>query len=207
MAVIEWDKLDERYYYSGVDRGIIDLPGVALVPWNGLISVDVIEADIEEVRSVFDGRIYVNQHFGGFFEAKIKAFTFPPGMGAVMGHIEPYPGLNLTAQTRASFNFSFRTMINTDEGYRLHLVYNAMAPHVDKQSETISDDPDAEIFEWIITTLPPKPVMFKPTAHIVINSPTTDPAVLSEIEDLLYGTVSTDPQFPSQMEVFAIFEP
>jgi hypothetical protein len=205
MTTIVWDALDERTYETGIDRGVIELPSLPLVPWNGLISVDESEIDNVGMRTYFEGSVYTNFHFGGFFAADVESFGFPEELSQILGVTELFPGLSITAQPRAEFNFSYRTMVNESD-YKIHLVYNCIVANSDRDNETITDDIEAQKYTFKIITLPPKPVFFRPTSHIVINSVTADSDMLEQVEDILYGTVSTDPAFPTQIEVVEIFE-
>ena len=40
MAVLEWDKVGDRFYQTGVDHGVLYLKDGRVVPWNGLTSIE-----------------------------------------------------------------------------------------------------------------------------------------------------------------------
>jgi hypothetical protein len=56
-----------------------------------------------------------------------------------------------------------------------------------------------------LTGIPQKTMDFKPTAHISIDSGSTPPFILKMLEDILYGTVNTQPRFPTISEVSALY--
>ncbi len=39
MPAIVWDNIGDRFYESGLDRGVLYLSDGSGVPWNGLISI------------------------------------------------------------------------------------------------------------------------------------------------------------------------
>jgi hypothetical protein len=47
---------------------------------------------------------------------------------------------------------------------------------------------------------------YKPTAHVVIDSRTTDPSVLSAIEDILYGTDEDSARIPTLDDLIAAYD-
>lgn len=200
MAVIVWDKIKERSYEHGVDRGVIHVPGSLVLPWNGLVSVDETENNESEVHAQFDGITYANLKFGGFFQALVSAYTFPNQFLEIIGLKEALTGLYLTGQPRLLFNFSYRTQVG-DNDYKLHFVHNAIASPVKRGFDSVSDNIRPEIFEWLINAKPPETDGIKPSAHMVVKSTDVDPAALIDLETLLYGTVSVDPYFPSQLEI------
>lgn len=51
MAILEWDKVGERTYQAGLDRGVLYLNDGTVVPWNGLISVE--ESSDAELKSFY----------------------------------------------------------------------------------------------------------------------------------------------------------
>jgi hypothetical protein len=206
MTRIVWDNVDERPYEWGVDRGVLYVHGEDVVPWNGLISVDEDEVSGSELRSFFEGFVYANFYFGGFFQGSVEAFGYPKEFLSALGINEVLPGLNVTAQTRASFDFAYRTRVG-EEDYKLHLVYNALALQTKFSAKTMDDNISPETYTWDISTIPPAADTYRPTAHLVIDTTRADAAVVEALEDLLYGTDILAPSFPTQVEVVALFTP
>jgi hypothetical protein len=121
-----------------------------------------------------------------------------------------YAGLLITQQPRRPFGFSYRTKIGNDldgldHGYKIHLVYNALASPSERAYATISDTAEAPTRSWAITTLAPKIHGYRPTAHFVIDSRTTPPLVMTNVEDILYGTEAAPPDMPTVTELMTLF--
>jgi hypothetical protein len=93
-----------------------------------------------------------------------------------------------------------------DFGYKIHLVYNALASPTTRTNGTLSETTSLNDFSWKITTKPPAVVDYKPFAHVVIDSRSTDPSVLSLLEDALYGTDSVSASLPTFSELLGIFD-
>lgn len=92
----------------------------------------------------------------------------------------------------------------TDHGYKIHLVYGALASPSEKAHNTVNDSPEALQFSWTIATTPVKVTGFKPSATLTINSLTTATAKLKLLEDKLYGTASKPASLPLPDEVLAL---
>lgn len=206
MARLEWDLIGERAYEMGVDRGVLNVAPGPVFPWNGLISINESSVDDSELRAYLDGVVYANLLFGGFFQCSVRAFGFPDDLPEILGLREVSPGLSLTAQHRAKFNFSYRTLFGENE-YKVHLVYNATASQKGREAKTIGKSSDAEDFLWDISAVPPASSSFRPSSHMVLNSKTIDSAVLLSLETALYGSDSENPYFPTQDQVIEMFTP
>ena len=89
-------------------------------------------------------------------------------------------------------------------GYKLHLIYGALAAPSEKAYATINDSPEAVTFSWEVTTTPVNVAGHKPTASIVINSTKVDAGKLKELEDALYGTEDEEAHLPLPDEVASI---
>ncbi len=105
---------------------------------------------------------------------------------------------------------AYRTQVGndlegTDHGYKLHLIYGAQAAPSEKAYATINDSPEAIAFSWEVTTSPVQVEGYKPAAQLVIDSTKVDAAKLSDLEDILYGTVGDDPRLPLPGEVITLF--
>lgn len=209
MTQLLWDQVGERFYETGVDRGVLYLDNAGFA-WNGLISVQENSSGGDPQPYYVDGYKYANVAASEEFQATIEAFSAPKEFGVCDGVVEVYSGLFATQQRRRSFGLSYRTKIGNDvdgldHGYKIHLVYNALAAPSERNNQTVKDTAEPTTLSWAITTRAPQVAALKPTAHFVIDSTKTDPSVLAELEDILYGTVSTDPVFPSPEELIELF--
>lgn len=222
MTRIIWDATGERHYETGVDRGVLYLPDSGGdysdgFGWNGLVTVTESPTGAESTKQYADNIPYLNlisyEENGG----TIEAFTYPPEFELCDGTRSPSPGVSVGQQTRRSFGFTYRTLkgndlVGTDFGYKLHLVYNALAAPSEKARATVNESPEALTFSWTYTTTPIAiPGLdvsgnpFKPSSTITIDSTVVNAAALAELEDILYGTSGLDPRMPGPEEVFALF--
>lgn len=208
MTALVWDKTGERLYQIGLDRAVLYLKDGAAVVWNGLTSVD--ESSTAEVKPFYmDGVKYLETVVPGDWEGKLKAFTYPDEFDQVMGIIEPSVGLSFHDQPSKSFNLSYRTGVGNDlsqdHSYKIHLLYNLVANPDSHSFATLSDKAEPVEFTWTLSGTPQKAASYKPTVHISIDSADTPPNLLQVLENILYGTLNTQPRFPSIDEVAAMF--
>lgn len=215
MAEIKWDQTGERFYETGVDHGVLYLPdanndytnGVA---WNGLTTVTESPSGAEANPQYADNIKYLNltsvEEFGG----TIEAFTYPSEFAVCDGTAVVTPGVTIGQQARKMFGFSYRSLLGNDVdgndfGYKLHLVYGAMAAPSEKAYATVNDSPEAITFSWEFTTTAVEVPGFKPSATITISSAEVSAAQLKAIEDVLYGRgADSTPRLPLPEEVIEI---
>lgn len=215
MTELTWDDTGEHFYETGVDHGVLYVYdggsyGVG-VPWNGLTGVTESPSGAEATPMYADNIKYLNlvstEEFGG----TIEAYTYPDEFAECDGSVEPAPGVMIAQQNRKMFGFCYRTRIGNELegdalGYKLHLVYGALATPSEKAYATVNETPEAITFSWTFTTTPAPVTGFKPTAHLVIDSTKVGSVELAELEDLLYGTAGTDPELPLPDAVINIFD-
>ena len=209
MARLTWGA-DARFFEAGLDRGVLyvgDNPGVA---WVGLISVSESPTGGEAVPSYLDGYKFRNRSRSEEFEATIDAFTSPPEFDICDGSANLGSGLFAMHQSRKRFNLSYRTQIGDafsglDMGYKIHLVYNALAAPSARSHNTLSVNTEAQILSWVITSRAPQFTGIKPTSHFVIDSRFTPAPLLLSIEDILYGSLTHQARIPSLSELYAMF--
>ncbi|MBK8748769.1 MAG: hypothetical protein IPM04_13175 [Saprospiraceae bacterium] len=214
MTKIVWDKAGERRYETGVDHGVLYTPDNtgaynSGVPWNGLVSVTESPSGAESSKQYADNIVYVNLISAEEFGGTIEAFMSPLEFGQHDGTAAPKKGVYLGQQTRKPFGLAYRTKIGTDldsdEGYKLHLVWGAQAAPSEKAYSTVNDSPEATTLSWEFSTTPVAVPGFKPTAMMVIDSTGVAPADLAALELLLYGDTATDPELPLPEDVIAMF--
>lgn len=220
MTALTWDKAGERYYETGVDRGVLYIPNGSGVynegyAWNGLTAVTESPSGAESNPQYADNIKYLNLISAEEFSGTIEAFYSPPEFDQCDGSASPTPGVSIGQQNRKMFGFSYRTKVGNDQegqdhGYKLHLVYGALAAPSERAYATINDSPEAMTLSWEFTTTPVEigtiaGQTYKPTATLTIDSTKVDSDALSTLEEFLYGTVGTDPSLPSPTEVIALF--
>lgn len=210
MARLSWGTPGERFYETGIDRGVlfVDDHGVA---WNGLISVSEAPEGGEVTGYYIDGVKYTQTATSEDFAGTLEAFSSPKEFGVCDGSRELFSGFIATQQKRKKFALSYRTQIGNDvegldyPGYKIHVVYNALAGPSSRKASTLSDSPEPTIMSWEITTRPERIPGFRPTAHFMVDSRVTPPETIKELEDYLYGTDSTAPQLPSPAQILGMF--
>lgn len=217
MAKIEWDKVGERFYETGVDRGVLypqsdEGTGYATgVAWNGLTAVTESPSGAEATPQYADNIKYLNLISAEEFGATIEAYTYPEEFGRCDGTAELEPGVVIGQQNRKPFALSYRTFKgndtqNTDHGYKIHIIYGATAAPSEKAFATVNDSPEAITFSWELTTNPVAVPGHKPTACITIDSTKVDKEKLGQLEAALYGTESEEPRVPMPEEVANFFK-
>lgn len=214
MTKLLWDKIGERLYETGVKKGVLYPQvngGYPLgVAWNGLTAVTESPSGAEPTPLYADDIKYLNLISAEELAATIEAYTYPDQFAACDGSGQLAVGVKLGQQTRQAFGLSYRTAIGNDVdandyGYKLHLIYGAMAAPSEKAYATINDSPEAITLSWEISTTPVEVTGFKPTASLEIDSTKVSAEKLAALEAILYGTEVADPYLPLPDEVAALF--
>lgn len=212
MARINWTAISERYYETGVDQGVLYVaPNTGGVPWSGLLSVNEAPTGGEVVPYYIDGFKFLQMSVAEEFEATIEAVSAPTSFAACDGSASLSNGLFATQQRRIPFDFTYRTLIGSDdkglnEGYKIHLVYSAMVSPAPRGYGSIKNSADPLKLSWKVSTKPPKADGIRPTSHFVVDSTQTPPDLLLAIENILYGTPSTEARMPTVLELISIFQ-
>src|SRR5699024_7428265 len=125
-------------------------PGVA---WNGLVAVRQTPTGAEPNDIYADNIKYLSLTSMEEFEGSIEAYTYPDEFNACDGILEVVPGASFGQQRRSEFGLVYRTEIgndtlDTDYGYKLHLIWNAKVSPSERAYETINDTPSALTFTW-----------------------------------------------------------
>lgn len=216
MVRLLWDQVGERVYETGVDRGVLYLPNASGiydngVAWNGLTAVTETPSGAEASPQYADNIKYLNLISNEEFGGTIEAFTYPKEFALCDGTATTSGGVSIGQQSRRTFGLSYRTrvgndLVATDFGYKLHLVYGALAAPTEKAYGTINDSPEAIAFSWEFSTSPVEVPGFRPSALLTIDSTKVAAAGLTALENAIYGTVGTNPRLPLPAEVFAFFD-
>ena len=218
MSKLVWDQTGERYYETGVKQGVL-YPQAAGgtypkgVAWNGLTAVTESPSGAEATALYADDIKYLNLISAEEFGATIEAYTYPDEFAQCDGSAALATGVSIGQQSRKAFGLCYRTTLGNDVdgndfGYKLHIIYNALAAPSEKAYATINDSPEAITFSWEITTTPVNVTGFKPTASITIDSTKVDKSKLASLEEILYGKDApsnggegTDPRLPLPNEI------
>lgn len=215
MTKLSWDAPGEKSFETGVDRGVLYRRNPAGAynkgyAWLGLVSVSESPSGAESNKQYADNRVYANLISAEEFSATLEAFTYPDEFEACDGSAELGTGISIGQQKRESFGLAYRTLVgndlNSEAGYKLHLVYGGMAAPTEKAHNTVNDSPELETFSWEISTTPVNVPGHKPTATLTIDSTKVDATRLAAFEDILYGTAGADARMPTPTEVADFFE-
>lgn len=222
MSRLVWDRTGERLYETGTDRGVlypIQTGGLYNrgVAWNGLTAVTESPSGAEASPFYADNIKYLNIMSAEEFGATIEAYMYPDEFAECDGSAEIAPGVSIGQQTRKVFGLCYRTVLgndvdNNDYGYKLHLIYGALAAPSEKGYTTINDSPEPITLSWEISTTPINVAGHKPTAYVVIDSTKVDATKLARLEEILYGknptteggTDGVEPRLPLPDEIATI---
>ena len=216
MSKLVWDKTGERLYETGVKQGVLYLLGsggtyTKGVAWNGVTNVTESPSGAEATPLYADDIKYLNLMSTEEFGGTIEAYTYPDEFAECDGSASLTDGVYIGQQARKTFGFCYRTTLgndvdNNNYGYKLHLVYGALASPSEKAYGTINDSPEAITFSWEFSTTPVNVTGHKPTASITIDSTKVDAEKLAALEKILYGddADSTEARLPLPDEVAQI---
>ena len=211
MSKIVWDQTGEKLYETGVKNGVLypQAEGGTYpkgVAWNGLTAVTESPSGAEATALYADDIKYLNLVSAEEFGATIEAYMYPKEFEECDGTAEIAPGVSIGQQARKTFGMSYKTTLgndvdNNDYGYKLHIIYGALASPSEKGYATINDSPEAITFSWEVKTTPVAVNGFKPTASLVIDSTKVKAEKLKALEDILYGTTEVEARLPLPDEI------
>ena len=214
MPKIVWDKAGERFWETGVSKGVLfpmsAVPGTYDdgVAWNGLVNVTQSPTGAEASALYADNIKYLNLMSVEELEASIEAYTYPDEFGECDGSASIAQGAKIGQQARKMFALAYQSKIgndlNPELGYKIHIIYGCMAGPSEKSHDSVNDSPEAMTFSWDLTTTPVEVPGFKPTASIEIDSTKTDPIKLATLEDILYGTDIEAARLPLPEEIITV---
>ena len=210
MSRLVWDQTGERQYETGVKNGVLYIPTEGVynkgVAWNGLTAFTESPSGAEATPLYADDTKYLTLMSTEEYGCTIEAYTYPDEFAQCDGSAEIAKGVSIGQQSRKTFGLSVKTTLGNDTegndfGYKLHIVYGALASPSEKGYATINDSPEAITFSWEVTTTPVSVAGFKPTASITIDSTKADTTKLKALEDILYGSTDTEPRLPLPDEI------
>lgn len=221
MPRLEWDKIGERFYETGVDHVVL-YPQVGAtypkgVAWSGVTSISENASGGEANDQHADNIKYLVLRSAEQYGITIECFYYPEEWKSCDGSLDVIEGVAIGQQARTNFGLSFRTRLGNDTegdaaGYKLHLVYNGSATPSERSYGTVNDSPEANTLSYEVSTIPVtinKTVdgkQLRPTSSITIDSTKIDPAKLKKIEDKLYGSDTEDAALPTPDELFTLLD-
>ena len=214
MSKLVWDKTGEKLYETGVSQGVLYVYDSKTkkygngVVWNGLTAVTESPSGAEPTPLYADDIKYLNLMSTEEFGATIEAYTYPKEFEECDGSASLAEGVSIGQQARKTFGMCYRTALGNDvdgsnHGYKLHIIYGALAAPSEKGYTTINDSPEAITFSWEVSTTPVNVTGFKPTASLVIDSTKVAAEKLTALENLLYGGEATEAKLPLPDEIAA----
>lgn len=213
MAKLTWDNTGDRLYETGVKNGVLYVQEGGVYPkgvaWNGLTAVTESPSGAEASPLYADDIKYLNLMSTEEFGASIEAYTYPEEFAVCDGSAEIATGIYIGQQVRKTFGMCYRTVIGNDVvgneyGYKLHIIYGALAAPSEKAYATINDSPEAITFSWEITTTPVNVTGQKPTASVTIDSTKVGAEKMAALEAVLYGSESEEARLPLPDELITI---
>lgn len=213
-GALVWDKTGERFYETGVRKGVLyvrDESGAYPkgVAWNGLTNMTVSPSGAEPTPLYADDIKYLTLMSAEEFGGTIEAYSSPAEFDECDGTAEAAKGVYIGQQSRKTFGMAWQTILGNDVkgedyGYKLHLVYGALASPSEKSYASLNDSPEVDPLSWEYTTTPVNVDGHKPTAYIVIDSTKADPTKLAALEKKLFGDSSAEAQLPLPNEVITM---
>ena len=210
MSKLVWDVVGERNYETGVSKGVL-YPMVSGaypkgVAWSGLTTVTETASGAEATPLYADNIKYLNlmsvEELGG----TIEAYTAPDEFGACDGTAELTTGVSIGQQPRQTFGLAYQTILGNDtennkHGYKIHLIYGALASPTERSYATVNDSPEAMTMSWEFSTTPVSVKGFEPTSLVVIDSTKVDAEKLAAFEAIIYGSDDVEARLPLPDEV------
>jgi hypothetical protein len=214
MSKLVWDQTGERFYETGVKNAVLyvkDATGAYPqgVAWNGVTAITESPSGAEATPLYADDIKYLNLMSNEEFGATIEAYTYPDEFAECDGSASIAEGIFIGQQSRKAFGLCYRTTVGNDTesndyGYKIHIIYDALAAPSEKAYATINDSPEAITFSWEVTTTPVNVTGKKPTATVVIDSKKVSEAGLAALEAALYGTEEKEAYLPLPDEIIEL---
>lgn len=215
MTKLVWDQTGERFYETGVKNGVLYPQTNGTYPkgvaWNGLTAVTQSPSGAEATPLYADDMKYLNLYSAEEFAATVEAYTYPDEFAECDGSAQLAKGVSLGQQPRKAFGMVYKTVIGNDvdankHGYKIHIIYGAMAAPSEKAYATVNDSPEAITFSWELSTTPVAVEGFEPTSYLEIDSTKADPTKLKALEDKLFGTADGEASLPLPNEIKTLMD-
>ena len=215
MSKLTWDNAGERLYETGVKQAALYVQENGAYPkgvaWNGITAVTESPSGAEATALYADDTKYLSLVSAEEFGATIEAYMYPDEFAECDGSASIATGVTIGQQKRKTFGLAYKTTLgndveSNDYGYKLHLIYGALAAPSEKAYATINDSPEAITFSWEVTTTPVSVAGHKPTSLITIDSTKANKTKLAALEAILYGTEEKEARLPLPDEVATLMK-
>lgn len=206
MTALVWNVGTEKVYESGLDQGVLyvrDANGAYPlgVPWEGLTAVTESPGGAEPTDLWANNTKYATLTSTETLGGSIEAYTFPDEFMACDGTLDLDPGVTVGQQARKTFGLAYRTRVGNEAGgdmvgYKIHLVYGCKASPSERAYNSVNDSPEAVAFSWDFTTTPVSVSGQSPTSMVVIDTTKADPAIVTWINEQLFGAEAVVANLP-----------
>lgn len=216
MSKMKWDQVGEKLYETGVEQCALFRQtssgaygtGVA---WSGITGISDSPSGAEPSPIYADNRKYLELMSAEEYGATITAYMSPEEFDECDGTKEIADGVMIAQQDRIPFGLVYKTIIGNDTkknkyGYKLHIIYGALAKTSSKDYKTVNNDPDVMELSWEVSTTPVDVEGMNPTSKLVIDSTKADPVKLAELEKIIYGSADSEPRLPLPDEIAVLMK-
>lgn len=216
MSKLVWDKTGERLYETGVEQCALfqqDDTGAYSkgVAWNGITAVTESPSGAEPTKLYANNRVYGILMSAEELGGTIEAYTYPDEYAECDGSVSVIPGVKIMQQPRKAFGLVYKTLIGNDVvgtnyGYKLHIIYNALASPSENAHQSVNENPEAPTMSWEFSTTPVNVAGYKPTSSMEFDSTTADAKKLAALEAIIYGTDEKEPRLPFPDEILGMMK-
>ena len=215
MSKLVWDQSGEKLYETGVEQVALfvkESTGYANgVAWNGITAFNINPTGAEPTALYANNKKYLSIMSAEETGGTIEAYMYPDAWAACDGSASPVEGVYVGQQPRKAFGLVVKTLIGNDtdfnkHGYKLHIVYEALASVSEKAYSSVNDSPEVDPFSWEFTTTPVAVEGYEPTAYICIDSTKADASKLAALEAMIYGSESEEATLPDPDTVITMMK-
>ena len=214
MSKLVWDNTGDRQYETGVKNCVLYPMGETGtypkgVAWNGITAVTESPSGAESKPLYADDIKYLDLRSVEEFGGTIEAYMYPDEFAVCDGSAEIADGVKIGQQKRKVFGLCYRTTLGNDTkgddyGYKLHIIYRAVASPSERAYASINDSPEPITLSWEFSTTPVAVNGFRPTSHLEIDSTKVTPEKLAALEKVLYGDTDTEARLPLPDEIVTL---
>lgn len=200
MTRLEWDRLEDRNYEDGLDRGVLYPRNGRGVAWNGLDKVEEKRTNGDLEPRYYEGEKFDLLSDPAEFGARVSAYTYPDVIDTLTGFYVDKFGITYDGAVSSDFfSLSYRTKVNGSGDYKLHVLFNLKAKPVDLTRNTSKNTPAPILFSWDVEGVPER-IMGMNVTRVIFDTRITDRDLLKTLEDKLYGTETRESSFIEFLE-------
>lgn len=211
MTKLEWGGIEDRVHEIGVEQGVLFPPEGPGVAWNGLTKIVETKDGGEAMPFYLDGYKYSNESSYEELELELEAFSYPEEFNLCVGQSEILDGIFIGQQEHVPFSFAYKSLVERtggeqSSGYKIHLVFDAVALSPEITRSSLSERPDGLLYSWPIVLVDALVPGYKPTMHISIDSTIAKPANFEAFEEIIFGGPETYPSLMTPDQVLEFFK-